>query len=104
MLLLTLMTISIPGGTRHLFFLKTSRTSLRDRLRSTDLPVFRVTVIPRRDDACSLVITNAVKYFAWYFVPWSYVRRKVSRLRILSDFVSLSLAFPRGSAIYRCSA
>src|SRR5215471_14575806 len=96
------MTISTPGGTRHLFFLKTSRTSLRDRFRSTDLPALRVTVMPRRDVSCWFEITKAVKYLAWYFLPPSYVRRKFSRLRILSDLGKPSLVFPCGSAMGRC--
>jgi hypothetical protein len=57
----TLITISTPAAMRHLFFRNTSRTNLRQRLRTTEFPIFRVTVIPILASEVLLGLTNAVK-------------------------------------------
>src|SRR5262245_10970290 len=100
MLLLTLMTISTDGGTRHLFFLNTSRTSLRERFRLTEFPVFRVAVMPTRDFSSELERTKAVKYWARNLCPCSYTRLKICRLKILSCFLNVSSRVSGGETMF----
>lgn len=88
------MTISTPRGTSHLFFLNASRTNRRARFRSTEFPIFRVVVMPRRACSPEFGRTNAVKYRACNFRPCSYTCRNTSRLRmrsVLGNFSDASI-------------